>query len=258
MSMERTASVHFCPRTHIGRVRKLNEDSILARPEIGVWVVSDGMGGHDAGDFASQTVVETIAGLPQQLEPAELMNGVRNAIQDAHSNILVESARRGGVTIGATVVSLILANEHFVCLWAGDSRLYLLRGGVLTMVSTDHSIVAALVENGQLTWDEAERHPQSNAITRAVGVGEADIEIDKVRGRVQPGDRFLLCSDGLTKYASAAVLERLLAAGPVETAADRLLEYALSGGGADNISLIVIEVPGTLPDDTAVLDTARP
>lgn len=232
----------FTARTHIGRVRKLNEDAVLALPELGVWVVADGMGGHDAGDFASQCIVEAIAALPTDLPPGELMQAVRSAIQNAHAEIQAESDRRGGVTIGATVVALIIAGSHFVCLWAGDSRLYLCREGHVEMLSHDHSLVADLVEAGQLTWDEAERHPQSNAITRAVGVGE-ELELDKVRGEVMPGDRFLLCSDGLTKYADSATLSAHLRAGRIESLADDLVEFALAGGGADNISVIVVERP---------------
>ena len=236
------ATARYSARTHIGNVRKINEDAIIALPELGIWAVSDGMGGHAAGDFASQTVTEALAMLPTDLPPAELMHATRLAIQTAHSTILAEARRRGGVTIGATVVVLILAGEHFVCLWAGDSRLYRYRGGAVSMLSHDHSLVAALVEAGHLTWAEAERHPQANAITRAVGVGE-ELEIDKRRGDVLPGDRFLLCSDGLSRYADEGMIAQVLATTPVETVADALLTLALDGGGADNISVIVVDAP---------------
>ena len=109
------------------------------------------------------------------------------------------------------------------------------------MLTNDHSIVAELVLAGELTWDEAESHPQSNAITRAVGVGDI-LELDKIRGEITPGTRFMLCSDGLTKYANTATLERVLSLEPIETVADTLLKIALDGGGADNISIIVIDV----------------
>ncbi|MEM7236239.1 MAG: protein phosphatase 2C domain-containing protein [Pseudomonadota bacterium] len=232
--------IRYSARTHVGSVRKVNEDSILSLPELGIWVVSDGMGGHEAGDFASQSIIEAIAALPLNLDPAQKMHETRDALQRAHRMIVNESVKRGGVTIGATVVVLILAGEHFVCLWAGDSRLYRLRGGRVEMLSHDHSIVAELVEQGHLTWDEAENHPQANAITRAVGVGDV-LEIDKRRGDVLPGDRFLLCSDGLSRYADEMVIGHLLASSPVETVCDALLAIALDGGGADNISAIVVE-----------------
>ncbi|SFH80027.1 PP2C family protein-serine/threonine phosphatase [Albimonas pacifica] len=227
-------------RTHVGRVREVNEDAILSMPRPGFWAVSDGMGGHDAGDFASRTVVEALGALSPDLAPAEVMHEAREAVQEAHRRIGAESARRGGAVIGATVVILVLAGEHFLCLWAGDSRLYRLRGGRLEMLSIDHSVVGELVERGELTLAEAEHHPRANQITRAVGVG-ARLEIDKRRGEVLPGDRFLLCSDGLTRHVDEAALAAALREAPVETAAGALVERALAGGGADNISAIVVE-----------------
>ncbi|MDT8345341.1 MAG: protein phosphatase 2C domain-containing protein [Thermohalobaculum sp.] len=233
-------TLRYSARTHVGNVRRVNEDALIALPEIGLWAVSDGMGGHAAGDFASQTVTEALATLPMDLPPGELMRAVRDAIQAAHEIIAAEAERQGGVTIGATVVVLLLAGEHFVCLWAGDSRLYRYRGGTVTMLSHDHSVVAELVEAGRLTWAEAERHPQASAITRAVGVGD-ELEIDKRRGDVLPGDRFLLCSDGLSRYADERLIAEVLGSAPIETVSDALLALALDGGGADNISIIVVD-----------------
>ncbi len=235
-----TAQRRYSATTHTGHVRKVNEDAILSRPDIGLWAVADGMGGHAGGDFASQTVVAALDRLSAMLQPAEIMHSARSAIQTAHREIGEEAARRGHVTIGATVVLLVLTEEHFMCLWAGDSRLYRLRGGTLQMISADHSVVGELVEQGYLTWDEAENHPQANRITRAVGVGEV-LEIDKRRGDVQPGDRFLLCSDGLSKYADLETLRSYLSDGPTDRVADALLEHALAGGGADNVSIIVVD-----------------
>lgn len=233
--------LRYSATTHVGRVRKVNEDSILALPGLGVWLVSDGMGGHAAGDFASQTVAESVAMLPEGLEPGEVMRAVRRAILDAHATISREAAARGEATIGATVVALILTDGHFVAFWAGDSRLYRLRDGGLDMLTTDHSLVGDLVTAGEMTWDEAEQHPQSNAITKAVGVGER-LNLDKIRGDVRSGDRFLLCSDGLNKYAGVETLRRALVSAPIATVTDTLLNMALDGGGADNISIIVVDI----------------
>ena len=233
--------VRYSATTHVGRVRKVNEDSILALPGLGVWLVSDGMGGHSAGDFASQTIAELVAMLPDGLEPGEVMRAVRRAIFDAHATISREAAARGEATIGATVVALILTDGHFVAFWAGDSRLYRLRDGGLDMLTTDHSLVGDLVTAGEMTWDEAEQHPQSNAITKAVGVGER-LDLDKIRGDVRSGDRFLLCSDGLNKYAGVETLRRILVSAPIATVTDTLLNMALDGGGADNISIIVVDI----------------
>jgi len=232
--------VRFSATTHVGRVRKMNEDSILAVPQQNIWVVADGMGGHEGGEFASQAVVDAVAMVPAGLDAREKMQELRAAILRAHGVIRAEADRRGVSTIGATVVSLMLADGHFLCFWAGDSRLYRLRDGQVQVLTTDHSLVAQFVLAGQMTWDEADAHPQSNAITRAVGVGE-DLELDKIRGEVMPGDRFLLCSDGLNKYATVDMIRRILAREPIETVADTLVQVALDGGGADNISVIVVD-----------------
>jgi len=210
-------------------------------PEQCTWIVSDGMGGHDAGDYASQVVVDSVAMIEPNLEPLDKIRALRLAVMQAHDAITSEATARGNATIGATVVTLTLANGYFAAFWAGDSRLYLLRGGEIKMLTTDHSYVADLVLSGQMSWDEAELHPNSNAITRAVGVGE-NLEIDKVRGEVLTGDRFLLCSDGLSKYATFAILKRIMGDTPIEVVAEKLLKLALDAGGADNISIIVVDV----------------
>ncbi|MEL7133018.1 MAG: protein phosphatase 2C domain-containing protein, partial [Pseudomonadota bacterium] len=221
--------IRFSATTHVGHRRHINEDSILTLPDQQIWVVSDGMGGHHAGDFASQTVVDRIAMIDPGLDPADRMKTLRESIVQAHDVIRHEADSRNS-TIGATVVTLMIADHHFAAFWAGDSRLYRLQGGSIDMLTTDHSMVAALVLAGQISWDEAEEHPQANAVTRAVGVGDA-LELDKIRGEILPGDRFLLCSDGLTKYATFDMLERVLKREPIETVADALQQIALDGGG---------------------------
>lgn len=239
--MNKTDLIRFSATTHVGLKRKVNEDSLLALADQNLWVVADGMGGHTGGDFASQTVVENVAAIDLNQSPSDLMVSLRSAIMSAHTTIRAEAKSRAGVMMGATVVTLMVADGHFIAFWAGDSRLYRLESGMLSMLTSDHSIVAELVLAGELTWDEAESHPQSNAITRAVGVGDI-LELDKIRGEITPGTRFMLCSDGLTKYANTATLERVLSFEPIETVADTLLKIALDGGGADNISIIVIDV----------------
>ena len=228
-------------KTHVGLKRKVNEDAVLALPEHDIWVVSDGMGGYEAGDYASRLIADSIAMIPTGLEPTERMHALRDAIQQAHRIIVQEAEDRGRGVIGATVAALMMADGHYVGLWAGDSRIYRLRDGEIELLTSDHSAVAELVVSGQMTWDEAEQHPHSNAITRAVGVGP-ELELDKVHGEIRAGDRFLLCSDGLTKYATFNILKNSLRRFPIETVSDELLHIALTGGGADNISVIVVDV----------------
>jgi serine/threonine protein phosphatase Stp1 len=239
--MTQNHTMRYSVQTHVGLKRKVNEDAVLALPDHQIWVVSDGMGGHAAGDYASRLIADLIATIPLDLAPAARMQALRDAIQKAHEIIQAEAVARGVSVIGATVVCLMMAEGHFAALWAGDSRLYLLRDGQIQMLTVDHSVVASLVLSGQMHWDEAEKLPQSNAITRAVGVGD-ELELDKVRGEVRSGDRFLLCSDGLTKYATFAILQEALSQAPLETVTDRLVQIALTGGGGDNISVIVVDV----------------
>ncbi|WP_424979466.1 PP2C family protein-serine/threonine phosphatase [Leisingera sp. S232] len=239
--MNQLRKYRYTAQTHVGLKRKVNEDSVLALPEHDIWLVADGMGGHDAGDFASRLIADSVAMIPLGLDPAARMHALRDAIQNAHKAIRAEAAARGGGTIGSTVAALIMANQHFVGLWAGDSRIYRLRNGQIEMLTEDHSAVAEYVLAGKMTWDEAEQHPHSNAITRAVGVGD-ELEIDKIRGDTEPGDRFLICSDGLSKYATFQILEDMLSSAPLETVGDQLIQLALTGGGADNVTAIVIDV----------------
>lgn len=239
--MSIASQIRFNAKTHIGLKRKINEDAVLALPDLHIWLVSDGMGGHDAGDYASRLIADRVAMISPGLSPTDRMHALREALKSAHQIIVQEAENRGRGVIGATVAALMLANGHFVGLWAGDSRIYRLRGGEIDMLTTDHSAVAELVLAGQMSWDEAEQHPQSNAITRAVGVGEA-LDLDKIRGEVQRGDRFLICSDGLTKYATFEMLRKTLSQLPIETVSDQLIQIALTGGGADNISVIVLDV----------------
>ena len=232
--------LRYSAATHVGLRRKVNEDSILALPGHQIWLVSDGMGGHEAGDFASQTITETVAGIPADLPPGAMMQALRQAILTSHVTILTESQRRDGAVIGATVVAFLASLDQFVVFWAGDSRLYRLREGEIDLLTSDHSLTGELVRAGAISWDEAEHHPQSNAITRAVGVGDV-LELDKLRGEMRRGDRFLLCSDGLPKYAGFEYLRRAMTGCPLEMVCDRLIQIALQGGGADNISAIVID-----------------
>ncbi|MEM8739860.1 MAG: protein phosphatase 2C domain-containing protein [Pseudomonadota bacterium] len=232
--------IRYAARTHPGNVRPRNEDSVLPLPDARVFVLADGMGGHEGGEFASQTVISRIAAIPPTLEAGEQLRAMRTAIQDAHAEISQEADRRG-TTMGTTVVALILTEAHFACLWVGDSRLYLLRDGQTDQLTEDHSLVAEMVRAGKIRPEEAEHHPRANVITRAVGVGEA-LEIDKIRGEIRAGDRFLLCSDGLSRYAGEARLTGFMTGPALDAVAETLIEFALSSGGEDNVSVIAVEI----------------
>lgn len=229
--------------THVGKVRDLNEDSFIVRENLHLWCVADGMGGHEGGDWASQAVVGELSKIDRDLPGAEMMQAVRQAFHDAHDAIQAEAGMRGAGTMGSTAVALVLSGEHFVCLWVGDSRLYHCRDGQVRQLSSDHSLVNEWVEEGKITEEEAETHPHGNVITRAIGVGDERPEVAKIRGQFEPGDRFLLCSDGLSGYMPKADIFNVVANEPMDGIADRLIDGALKGGGKDNVTVIVVEVP---------------
>lgn len=229
--------------THPGAVRKHNEDRVVDRAEAGLWAVADGAGGHQLGEYASGQLAEALEAMPDGLSGGELLAQVRLRVADVHDSLRAEAARRGPrVTIASTVVVLIARDAHFACLWAGDSRGYLLRGGELRQITRDHSFVQELVDSGALDADAAERHPQANVITRAVGAGDEALVLDKVSGALIAGDRFLLCSDGLSKTLPDAEIAALLAAPDGVPTPDLMTAAALARGVTDNVSAVVVVV----------------
>lgn len=229
--------------THVGMRRKHNEDNFIRRPDLGLWAVADGAGGHQSGALASGTIIAALDRLPFGLDASEMLAQTRQAVLGAHQALCAEAASRGpSVMIVSTVVILIIRDEHFACLWAGDSRAYLLRGGTLTQITHDHSLVQTLVDQGQISESQAERHPQGNIITRAVGAGDDVLELDKVIGGVLPGDRFLLCSDGLSKTLSAAEITALLDTPDAVPPTELLIAASLAHSVTDNVTAVTVEI----------------
>jgi protein phosphatase/serine/threonine-protein phosphatase Stp1 len=229
--------------TDVGAVRKHNEDNMLSRPDLGLWVVADGAGGHESGEVASGMIVAELDRLPRDLSGAEVLSEVRLTLSRVHAALRAEAASRGPhAMIASTFIALILRDRHFACLWAGDSRAYLLRHGELTQISRDHSLVQELVDSGNLAPEDAEHHPHANVITRAVGADTEMLELDKVIGQAEPGDRFLLCSDGLSKTLSDAEIASLLAAPDGVPPPELLITAALAHRVNDNVTAVVVEV----------------
>jgi len=226
--------------THVGLVRKINEDSYLDRPDAGLWVIADGMGGHTAGDVASQLIVSAL----EKVEPGETLSGFVESIEDALLSVnqqLIAMSSQTQQTSGSTVVALLAYETVCVVIWAGDSRAYRLRNGELTQLTNDHSHIELYVEQGLITREEAALHPAGNLITRAVGAApELYLEMDI--DRLAEGDRYLLCSDGLDKHVTQAEIGPILGSGDPQSAAKQLIELTLSRGAADNVSVAVIEV----------------
>ncbi|WP_426956421.1 PP2C family protein-serine/threonine phosphatase [Muricoccus radiodurans] len=225
--------------THRGTVRSRNEDSVLARPRLGLWAVADGAGGHGGGEVASAAVTEALESIPAGLSAAEILAQLRLRLSSVHASLQARSAaERRPRPMATTVVMMIMRGGHFAALWAGDSRAYLLRHGEMVRITRDHSLVQELVESGALTEEEAERHPQANVITRAIGA-EGELELDKVTGRYADGDTFLLCSDGLFKAIEEPGIAARLRAGAT---AESLIADAVSHGARDNVTAVVIRI----------------
>lgn len=241
-------------RSDVGMVRQHNEDACLDRPDAGLWVVADGMGGHAAGDVASSMIVQRLDALDDAQPLSHLVDEAEATLQSVNAELRKLATSREAATIGSTVVALIAHGEHAVCLWAGDSRAYRLRGGVLEQVTQDHALVADLVDRGVLSAEQAANHPQSNLVTRAVGAADA-LKLDLEIMRLQAGDRFILCSDGLDKELRDDEIREVLARDDGSDAADALVELALSRGSRDNVTVVAIRIDGvSAPADAGAQD----
>jgi serine/threonine protein phosphatase PrpC len=231
-------------RSDIGKRRAVNEDSVLVGPP--VFAVADGMGGHAAGDKASAAVVERLASLRADASHGYLdIDRLEGALTAAADDIDIFAAHipiGAGTTVTGAVLALKDGEPHFAVFNIGDSRVYLLIDGEFSRVTTDHSVVQEMVDAGLIDASEAENHPDSNVITRAVGFRD-DPRPDVWMLPVQPGMRLLLCSDGLTKEVSDKHIRGHLSTGAsaAETA-DGLMDAALAAGGRDNVTVVVIDV----------------
>ncbi|HEY5923986.1 MAG TPA: PP2C family serine/threonine-protein phosphatase [Kofleriaceae bacterium] len=244
--------------THVGKVRTTNEDAMICDPVRGLYVVLDGMGGANAGDIASQTARDAIRDFVTQrrltMEPRALLE---TAIQYGCAAVFAASQQeRERHGMGTTVVAcLVVDPRRVVIAHVGDSRAYLLRHGRLQALTRDHTIVEELVDRGVLAAEEADRHPYKNVLSRNLGA-KPETRVDILELELHPGDRLLLCSDGLYGYASTEGMQYLLGSGDApDVVARDLIDLALRGGGGDNISTIVLEAPQPAPTSTQVVRT---
>ncbi len=228
--------------TNVGKVRKHNEDSMLERTEAGMWVVADGMGGHDGGDVASQMIVNTLKKVHEGISLERYIDDVEDILINVNKK-LIQKASEGGkrTTMGSTVVMMLAYEKYCVYLWAGDSRLYRLRDNELRQMTTDHSQVEQYVEQGLISREEAAVHPHGNMIMRAVGASQnffLDMDIQEMK----KGDRYLLCSDGLTKHTQDFEFQDMLGNGTAEEICKELIDLTLDRGAGDNVTAIVIDI----------------
>jgi len=226
--------------TDTGNVRDHNEDSFLSRPDFGLWIVADGMGGHAAGDFASQTITQEAGSVGLSSSLPDLQARFMERLTRAHNSILAKAAELGGHTVGATVVGLLVHEDQYACIWSGDSRIYLMRRGMLTQLTVDHTEVQHLLSCGAISEAEAETWPRKNVITRAIGVSDAP-QCDVITGQIAEGDVFLLCSDGLTEHLGADdIIANIAGNEATQIMCNSLINETLHRGAKDNVTCIVM------------------
>ena len=239
------ASLRWGATTHVGLRRQINEDSLVA--SFPVFLIADGMGGHQAGDRASSLALGTFEqllgpGLPKT-------DQVESAIQRAFGAVLGAGADNAGTTLTGGVLTQDACGIHWYFVNIGDSRTYMLRGGQLEQISVDHSVVQEMIDSGEMTREEAKAHPMRNVITRSIGGGMLT-KPDTWLVPVERSQRLLVCSDGLTGEVDDATIARVLRAHPSPAnAASELLQLALQGGARDNVSIIVVDVDAVDSDD---------
>jgi serine/threonine protein phosphatase PrpC len=246
--------IEFGSRSDQGKVRTSNEDSYAASAKHRLFLVADGMGGHAAGEVASQIAASTVEEIVALRcgSDKDPENSLRLAVEEANSRIY-EAARikREFAGMGSTLTVLAFRDDHYYVAHVGDSRAYLLREGVLDQLTRDHSLVWHLLESGVLRKDELSSHPQKNLITRSIGP-HPSVEVDLERGEAQVGDVFLLCSDGLTDVVSDENIRSLLSSpsqSPQEIG-DMLVDTANKHGGPDNVTVVVVRLaPGDSKED---------
>jgi len=247
-----------CCRTTPGRQRRVNEDAYLSLDEQGLWLVADGMGGHARGDVASRLIVQAFEGLVRPPSLQGFAQEVKARLGLANQKMREEARRAGSDQLmGSTVVAFLACKREWMCLWAGDSRAYLLRDGRLTQITRDHSVAEALVQRGELRRDQAALHPSANRITRAVGT-QNQLVVDQYRSFLRDGDAVLLCSDGLNKEVGDDEVATILEDYDCAEASRELLELTLERGARDNVTVAVIRFEATTgfgdhrSDDTAL------
>lgn len=234
-----TLRMEWHAQTHEGRVRDHNEDALFANDRLGVWAVADGMGGHERGEWASATIVDALRTVPDLGDFNDQVTHTVAAIHQANATIFDE-ARARGISMGTTVVVAVIRDARFAIVWAGDSRAYVLRDGMLHQLSRDHTQVQELIDRGLLTPEQSAGHPMSHVLSRAVGVME-DVELEAVTDTMQAGDVFLLCSDGLYGVVGDDEIARTLTSMHIDEAGSALVAKCLDNGAPDNVTVILIK-----------------
>lgn len=226
--------------SHVGMVRQINEDAFLELSQNGLWAIADGMGGHAAGDYVANLIVDSL----RRAIPGDSLftytGALREALGRVNASVRKETLHRGVSVMGSTVVLLVVQGNRGVCLWAGDSRLYRLRDGHLQRISRDHSYVQSLQDSGLLSEAQARVHPHANIVTRAVGVQDT-LDLAAIDLEILPGDTWLLCSDGVNKTTEDHEILNVLGHPDPWQVVRSLVHLGLTRGAPDNITAIVVK-----------------
>ncbi|HSC82276.1 MAG TPA: protein phosphatase 2C domain-containing protein [Pseudomonas sp.] len=240
-------SLGYAAQSVAGRVRAHNEDAVLCCPELGLWAVADGMGGHECGEVASALAVQTLR------QVVSAAGDLEAAIHAANAAIVAAGQQVGGRSMGTTVVAVRFAGADFELAWIGDSRAYRISLDGIAQLTRDHSWVQAMIDAGELSAEEARRHPRRNLVTQCLGQGELELQVGRVQGSLAPGELLLLCSDGLTGELRDEQIQQLCSsAATLDELVEQLIGLAIQAGGKDNISCIVL---GRSAMESAEIDT---
>ncbi|MCX2722923.1 PP2C family protein-serine/threonine phosphatase [Roseibium salinum] len=232
---------HAVGVTHVGRVREENQDAYYVDEGKGVFAVMDGAGGMNGGAIASGLVKQSLTTITQPRSAEDLLEQFESRVIVAKDRIENAAEKAGGGAMGTTIAALLTYGTNFACVWAGDSRVYRLRNGHLEQLTTDHTEAQELIDQNVLTAEEARSFARRHVITRAIGSG-LELELEMVSGNLRPGDRFLLCSDGLTGHLDDTVIGTFLMNGAQNATAQSLLNGALDGGGTDNVTVVLVDI----------------
>lgn len=224
-------------RSDVGRLRTINEDAFYHSAEQSIWAVADGMGGLARGDYASGVVAEAFVHFGKSSSLAACIRDLETRLRTAHANCRSAFA---GERVGSTVAAMLAYGQYSFFLWAGDSRVYRLRGARLRQMTKDHTVAQRKFERGELKANKVASHPEAHILTRAVGVHQT-LHLDLDYAAVEQGDRYLICSDGLYNDLSRAEIQHFLEQVDAQTALNGLIDCALEKGGNDNITSIVID-----------------
>lgn len=236
----KAANIISASRTDTGKVRQLNEDSVIDRPDRGIFAVADGMGGHTAGDVASGMLVDALGKIKTPPRLSELVEFAEYHILEVNKH-LYDYGQSNQQISGSTIVALLISEDCCAYMWAGDSRLYRLRDGHLEQLTTDHTQTELYIEQGLIERKDAEKFSSRNRITRAVGAA-ADLILDVEVAELAPGDRFLLCSDGLDKHLLHGEIEETMKHGSAEKVSDELITRTLERGANDNVTVCIVDI----------------